>query len=181
MTNDLLRVAAVVAAVGIVAGANRQRLAGWASAAAKCAGGWWWQVAVVGLVAFALLGDRLPWVSKAADTDAKPVDAVSEALAGVSAADRKVWRDVWTKAAVVVEADGLTKAVAFKDTKALRDFTALAVDIAWRRIAGHKPGSVKGLADAVEAVYAEALGKDEVPVTAEIRTKYAAMARSLAR
>jgi hypothetical protein len=65
------------------------------------------------------------------------------------------------------------------DTPALRTFTAVSLDIAWRRIQGHTPGSVAGLREAVEAAMRGALGLDEVPVTPHVRGRYAEVARAI--
>ncbi len=87
------------------------------------------------------------------------VTPVADALAGLSAADRALWAALWTRAATVAAGDAVTAQVAFADTRALRDFTALSVDIGWRRIGKHAPGSQESLRAAVEAAYGSALGK----------------------
>jgi hypothetical protein len=70
--------------------------------------------------------------------------------------------------------------VVFTDTRSLRLFTTLAVDLAWRRIGGHVPGTQEDLRRAVEAAYGTAIGSDVVPVTPELRQRYAAFARAIA-
>jgi hypothetical protein len=108
------------------------------------------------------------------------VEPVRKALAGLSQADRNLWAATWAKAALVVEADGTTSVEAFRDTASLRLFTTVAIDIAWRRIGGHAPGSVDGLREAVEAAMRSALGLDAVPVTPQMRGSYADVARAIA-
>ena len=108
------------------------------------------------------------------------VEPVQKALAGLSQADRNLWAATWAKAALVVEADGTTSVEAFRDTPSLRLFTQVALDIAWRRIGGHSPGSVDGLREAVEAAMRSALGLDAMPVTGQIRRSYADVARAIA-
>jgi hypothetical protein len=108
------------------------------------------------------------------------VEPVRKALAGMSQADRNLWAATWAKAALVVEADGTTSVEAFKDTPSLRLFTTVALDIAWRRIGKHAPGSVDGLREAVEGAMRSALGLDSTPVTEQIRGSYADVARAIA-
>jgi hypothetical protein len=108
------------------------------------------------------------------------VEPVRAALAGLSPADKALWAAMWAKAAVVVEADGTSSVEAFRDTAALRLFTTVALDIAWRRIGKHAPGSVDGLREAVEGAMRSVLGLDAVPVTPQMRGSYANVARAIA-
>jgi hypothetical protein len=108
------------------------------------------------------------------------VEPVRKALAGLTPADRALWAATWAKAAVVVEADGTTSVEAFRDTPSLRLFTQVALDIAWRRIGKHQPGSVDGLREAVEQAMRSTLGLDSTPVTGQIRGSYAEVARAIA-
>ncbi len=108
------------------------------------------------------------------------VTPIAEALRGASPVDRALWAEVWTKAATVAAGDAVTTEVVFTDTRSLRAFTALAVDIAWRRIGQHVPGSNESLRKAVEAAYGAALGSDVVPVTADLRGRYVAFCRAVA-
>jgi hypothetical protein len=108
------------------------------------------------------------------------VTPIAEALRGASPVDRALWAEVWTKVAVVAAGDAVTTEVVFTDTRSLRAFTALAVDIAWRRIGQHVPGSNESLRTAVEAAYGAALGVDVVPVTADLRGRYVAFCRAVA-
>jgi hypothetical protein len=96
------------------------------------------------------------------------------------AADRALWASLWTRAGVVAAGDAVTAQVAFTDTRGLRDFTALSVDIGWRRIGKHAAGSQESLRAAVEAAYGSALGKDVVPVTSELRGRYVEFANAVA-
>jgi hypothetical protein len=108
------------------------------------------------------------------------VTPIADALRGASAVDRALWAEVWTKAATVAAGDAVTTDVVFTDTRSLRAFTALAVDIAWRRIGQHVPGSNESLRKAVEAAYGSAVGTDVVPVTADLRGRYVAFCRAVA-
>jgi hypothetical protein len=108
------------------------------------------------------------------------VTPIADALRGASAVDRALWAEVWTKAATVAAGDAVTTEVVFTDTRSLRAFTALAVDIAWRRIGQHVPGSNESLRKAVEAAYGSAVGTDVVPVTADLRGRYVAFCRAVA-
>ena len=108
------------------------------------------------------------------------VAPVAAALRSASAVDRAVWASVWEKAAIVVAGDAVTTDVAFTDTRSLRQFTVLALDLAWRRIAGNQPGKYAGLRDATEAVLMEVVGKEVVPVTPDLRRAYSDAARAIA-
>jgi hypothetical protein len=108
------------------------------------------------------------------------VAPVAEALAGRPADKRHLWAATWSKAAVVVEAEGSTSVAVFTDTPSLRTLTTVALDLAWRRIGNQPPGSVAGLREAVEAAMRGVLGLDSVPVTADTRAKYAAVANAIA-
>jgi hypothetical protein len=68
----------------------------------------------------------------------------------------------------------------FTDTKSLRSFTVIALEIAWRRLGGNQPGQYPGLREATEAAFAEVLGKAEVGVTKDLRERYAELCRAIA-
>ena len=108
------------------------------------------------------------------------VAPVAAALRSLPAGDRMLWASTWSKAAIVVAGDATARETAFTDTRSLQAFTALALDIAWRRIGRHEPGSNEPLKKALEAAYGAAVGTDEVPVTKDIRDRYAAFAKALA-
>lgn len=114
------------------------------------------------------------------DEMARLVTPVADALKGLPAADRALWAALWTRAGVVAAGDAVTAQVAFSDTRALRDFTALTIDIGWRRIGKHAVGSQESLRTAVEASYASAVGKDVAPVTSELRGRYVEFANAVA-
>jgi hypothetical protein len=129
----------------------------------------------------------LPTLPRVAVTVTEPsremktkVAHVAAALRNASPVDRAVWASVWEKAAVVVSGDAVTADVAFTDTRSLRLFTVLALDIAWRRINGNQPGKYAGLREAVESVLGEVVGKEVVPVAPELRRAYSDAARALA-
>ena len=108
------------------------------------------------------------------------VAPVAEALTGLPAADKALWAATWLKAATVVKAEGSTTQPVFTDTAALRLFTTIALDIAWRRLGDHRPGSVEGLREAVEGVMASSIGMDAKPVTPDVRASYVAAAEAIA-
>jgi hypothetical protein len=108
------------------------------------------------------------------------VAPVAEALDGLPAADKALWAATWLKAATVVKAEGSTTQPVFTDTAALRLFTTIALDIAWRRLGDHRPGSVEGLREAVEGVMKSSIGMDSKPVTPDVRAFYVAAAEAIA-
>lgn len=192
--DDLLRLGAVVAAVAIVAAPYRQQAAAilaqaWSRTAPYR--GHAARFAAAGLLLWAAWGHlpALPAVVRpqaqvevetpSADMQAV-VAPVAEAMVSMPAGDRMLWAQVWTKAGVVVAGDAISTETAFTDTRSLRAFTALAVDIAWRRIGRHATGSNEPLRKAVEAAYGQVLGKDVVPVTAELRARYVELAKAIA-
>lgn len=158
--------------------------------AAKAHAGLLGRIAAAGLLIAAAWGKvplpTLPTV-KVPLTVATPSDEmqrlvadVAAALQDLPAADKALWAALWTRAGVVAAGDAVTAQVAFADTRALRDFTALAIDIGWRRIGKHAAGSQESLRAAVEAAYASALGKDVTLVTSELRGRYVEFANAVA-
>jgi len=195
VSNDsIFRAACVAAAVAIGAWPYRQAIVAAASVAAaairaKQAG--LYRLAVIGLLFAAASGkielprfcaDAVPAItveSPSAEMQAL-VEPVAKALRNLPAGDRALWAQTWNKAAVVVEGDAIATEVAFTDTRSLRVFTTLALDIAWRRIGGNVPGSNEALRTATEAAYVKALGAATVPVTADVRKSYGEFARAMA-
>jgi hypothetical protein len=194
-TDALLRSIAVAVAVVLLAAPYYrlivEKLAE-AASAAKAHGAFITRVAAAGLIVAAAWGvvpmpEFQPVVPAVSINVPEPspelkaaVEPVRKALAGLSPADRNLWAATWAKAALVVEADGTTSVEAFRDTPSLRLFTTVALDIAWRRIGKHAPGSVDGLREAVEGAMRSALGLDSTPVTEQIRGSYADVARAIA-
>ena len=108
------------------------------------------------------------------------VAPVAEALRSASPVDRAIWASTWEKAAIVVSGDAVSPEIAFTDTRSLRQFTVLALDIAWRRLGGNKAGKYAGLREAVESVLGETVGSEVVPVTPDVRRAYSDAARAVA-
>jgi len=189
----VIRTAAVVAAAALLAAPYRQQIAFWLSEAAKAAkarGPVFARVAAACLLIAAAWGKiplpQLPTAAPAVTVDTpsdemqRLVSPIADALRGASAVDRALWAEVWNKAATVAAGDAVTTEVVFTDTRSLRAFTALAIDIGWRRIGGHVPGSNEPLRKAVETAYGAAVGTDVVPVTADVRGRYMAFCRAVA-
>jgi hypothetical protein len=105
---------------------------------------------------------------------------VARALKAASPAERAIWASVWEKAAVVVAGDAVTTEVIFTDTRSLRGFTVLSLDIAWRRLGGVKPGQYPGLREAVEKAMVGVVGLDVKPVDADLRRAYGEACRAIA-
>lgn len=194
MSNDaIIRAVAVVAAVALLAAPYRQQIAerlAAATDAAKAHAGTLGRIAAAALLIAAAWGKvplpTLPTVkppltvATPSDEMQRLVTPVADALAGLPAADKSLWAALWTRAGVVAAGDAVTAQVAFSDTRALRDFTALAVDIGWRRIGKHAAGSQESLRAAVETAYAFAVGRDVTPVTSELRGRYVEFANAVA-
>jgi hypothetical protein len=193
--DTVIRVAAVVAAVALVAAPYGERIYEWLVQAAQAGRA---HAATIGRVAAACLVIAAAWgkipmpsfeVPAVAPSVTVPtpspeaqrlVEPVREALAGLPADKRALWAATWSKAALVAEAEGATSVAVFTDTPSLRVLTTMALDIAWRRIGGVPPGGVEGLREAVEAAMRSALGLDAVPVTPDVRRRYAEVARAIA-
>ena len=191
---NVIRLAAVVAAVALLAAPYRDKLAGWLSQAAEAC---YAERATLARIAAALLLIAAAWgkipmprspAAPAVTVDVETpsvemqqlVEPVAKALKSLPMGDRMLWAQTWNKAATVVAGDAVTTEVVFTDTRSLRMFTTLAIEIAWRRIGQHAPGSVAGLREAVEASYGQAVGTDVVSVTADVRSRYAAFAKAVA-
>lgn len=196
MTTDaLLRITAVAAAVALLAApyAGQIRLAATAAAeAVRQHSGYLTRVAAAGLLIAAAWGKvpmpKLPTpeaqvvieVEEPTPELRRLVEPVRTALASASMRDRAVWAETWLKSAIVVAADNVHSTPVLADVRALRAFQVIALDVAWRRIAGVAPGKYPGLKDGVEAAFAEVLGLDDVAVDASLRERYVALVRALA-
>jgi hypothetical protein len=134
---------------------------------------------------------RLPAMPSAAPVSWPAVDAPSDAMKSLVSpvrdvmqaapmGDRLLWSQLWSKAAIVVAGDAVSTEVVFTDTRSLRLFTVIALEIGWRRIGGNEPGKLAGLREATEAAFAGVLGTDVVPVTKDMRSRYADLCRALA-
>lgn len=199
MTTDaVLRCAAVAAAVALVVAPQwgaiasaAVRIAQAGYDAAKAHGKTAARVAAAGLIVAAAWG-KVPLPSFAPPSSATvhveaPSDAmqatvksVAEAMRAVPMGDRLLWAQLWSKAAVVAAGDAVSTEVVFTDTRSLRLFTVLALDIGWRRIGQNRPGEYAGLREAVEAAFAQVLGTAEVPVTKDLRERYAELCKAIA-
>ena len=191
MSNDvILRTLAVVAAVAILAAPYRGLVvdavkAGveWLRGHAAALG----RVAAAALIVAAAWGKvplpAMPTATVEVETPSAEmqdvVKPVAVELARMPMGDRLIWAATWNKAAIVVAGDATAREAAFTDTRSLRLFSALTLDIAWRRLAG-KPAGNEALRKAVEASYGAAVGTDEVPVSRDVRDRYAAYARAVA-
>jgi len=193
--DEIIRTVAVVAAVALLAAPYRQQLAQYAAQAAEAArkhGSTIGRIAAAVLILVAAWG-KIPLPSLPV-TPAVPavnvetpsaemqqlVQPVGRALASLPMSDRMLWAETWSKAAVVAAGEAVTAEKVFTDTRSLRLFTTLALDIAWRRIGGNQPGSVAGLKDAVEAAYNTAVGRDVVPVDRAVIDRYVEFAKAMA-
>lgn len=193
--DDLVRLGAVAAAVALLAAPYREQIVSFLTEAAEAArahAGTLGRVAAAVLIVAAAWGKvPLPQLPGVVNVPAivvpepsaelqRLVAPVAQALASVPADKRALWAATWSKAAVVVEAEGTTTVAVFTDTPSLRLFTQVALDVAWRRIGGNAPGTLPGLKEGVEAAMRSALGLDAVPVTADMRARYAEVAKAIA-
>ena len=194
MTDEIIRTAAVVAAAALLAAPYWQQIVEritQAIDAAKSHGPALARLAAAGLIVAAAWGKipmpslpTAPSVTVVVETPTVEMQTlvrpVADAMRSVPHGDRMLWAATWSKAAVVVAGDAVTTDVVFTDSRSLRGFTVLALDIAWRRIGQHTPGGNEPLRAAVEACYGQAIGTEVVPVTADLRARYAAFAQAVA-
>ena len=194
MTDEIIRTAAVVAAVALVAAPYWPHVAKYLAEATETARRHWPTIgrAVAACLLIAAAWGKIPLpslptapsVTVVVETPTvemqRLVTPVSEAMRSMPAGDRMLWARTWNKASIVVAGDAVTTEVVFTDTRSLRGFTVLALDIAWRRIGQHAPGGNEPLRAAVEAAYGQAIGTEVVPVTADLRARYAEFAKAVA-
>lgn len=119
-------------------------------------------------------------VETPSDEMQRVVTPIADVMRNASAVDRALWAQLWSKAAVVVAGDAVSTEVVFTDTRSLRAFTVLALDLGWRRLGANQPGKYAGLREATEAAFAQVLGTNEVPVTKELRARYAELCKAIA-
>jgi hypothetical protein len=191
--DDLLRAGAVVAAVALIAAPYWQDIRGRliaAASAAKAHRALVARIAAAALLIAAAWGKvpmpAIPQATPAVQLEApsvemqRLVEPIGKALAVLPMSDRMLWAQTWNKVAIVAKAEGIGETVVFTETPSLRLFTVLAIDIAWRRIGNHSPGSVPGLREGVESALNAVIGKEVVPVTPEMRARYAEVAQAIA-
>jgi hypothetical protein len=192
---SLVRTAAVVAAVAFLAAPYRQQIAGYVATAAQAAKA---HGALAGRIAAAALLIAAAWgkvpMPSLPSTPAVPVitvDApspamratvqpIADALKAAPLGDRMLWANLWSKAATVVAGDELGTEMVLTDTRALRMFTTLALDIGWRRIGENKPGTYAGLRQAVEKAMGDTLSLDARPIDVETRAKIVELYKAIA-
>ncbi len=193
--DEIIRTVAVVAAAALLAAPYRQqiaRLVSEATEAAKRHGSTIGRIAAAVLILVAAWGKiPMPSLPSAPAVPAVTIDTPSSAmqstvrpiadvLKAAPMGDRMLWANLWSKAATVVAGDELGTEVVITDTRALRMFTTLALDIGWRRIGEHKPGSYAGLRQAVEKAMSDTLGLEARPIDAETRAKVVELYRGIA-
>ncbi len=195
MNDNAIRAAAVAAAAALLAAPywpQIQAAASRAVEAAKEKAGFLMRLAAAVLLIAAAWGKvpmptlAVPSVAPAisvvtpSDEMQRVVTPIADVMRNASAVDRALWAQLWSKAAIVVAGDAVSTEVVFTDTKSLRAFTVLALDLGWRRLGANQPGKYAGLREATEAAFAQVLGPNEVPVTKELRARYAELCRAIA-
>jgi hypothetical protein len=192
---SLIRTAAVVAAAALLAAPYRQQIAGYlakATEAAKSNGPALGRIAAAALLIAAAWGKvpmpslpstpAVPVITVDAPSPAMraTVQPIADALKAAPLGDRMLWANLWSKAATVVAGDELGTEVVLTDTRALRMFTTLALDIGWRRIGENKPGTYAGLRQAVEKAMGDTLSLDARPIDVETRAKVVELYKAIA-
>lgn len=191
-----IRIAAVVAAAALVAAPYRNQIAAWVAAASKAASahaGTAGRIAA-GILLIAAAWGRIPLpelpigpqpaVTIKVDTPSpamqSTVQPIAEAIRDAPMSTRLLWASLWTKAAAVVAGDVAGAETVLADTRALRLFNILALDIGWRRIGEQQPGKFANLRGATEAVLVGAFGTEVRPIDAELRAKVVEVYKAIA-
>jgi hypothetical protein len=192
---SLIRTAAVVAAAALLAAPYRQQIAGYLAKATEAAtsnGPALGRIAAAALLIAAAWGKvpmpslpstpAVPVITVDAPSPAMraTVQPIADALKAAPLGDRMLWANLWSKAATVVAGDELGTEVVLTDTRALRMFTTLALDIGWRRIGENKPGTYAGLRQAVEKAMGDTLSLDARPIDVETRAKVVELYKAIA-
>jgi hypothetical protein len=193
--NDGIRVAAVVAAAALLAAPYWKQIAAAVRRAVEAcvqSSGTIARVAAAALLIAAAWGKvPLPSFSVPAAVPAVTVETPSDEMQAVVApvahalrnaplGDRMTWARVWEKVAIVAAGDAINGEVVFTDTRSLAAYTKLALEIGWRRLGKVEPGYYPELRAAVEGVMRDVLTLDVKPVDAELRKKYAVVAKAIA-
>lgn len=196
MNNDgLLRTAAVCAAVALVAAPYWRQIKDAAVRVAEAAKG---HATTAGRIAAACLIIAAAWgkiplpkiptgvvtvpveVEKPSEAMLAKVQPIADAMRDAPMGDRLLWANLWVKAAIVVAGDTAGAEQVLTDTRALRMFNILALDIGWRRIGQHKPGQYAGLRAAVERAMVDTLGLEQKPMDAEKRAAAVELYKAIA-
>ena len=109
----------------------------------------------------------------------KAVDDVQRIMRTASPVDRTLWAEVWNKCGKIINSETQTELI-FSDTRSLRQFNVIALQIAFKRLGDMPKGKYAGLGEAAERVFAEAIGLDVKPVTPELRAKFVETCNALA-
>jgi len=107
------------------------------------------------------------------------VDDVQKIMRTASPVDRTLWAEVWSKCGKIISGETTTEVV-FTDTRSLRQFNVIALQIAFKRLGDMPKGKYAGLGEATERVFAESIGLDVRPVTPELRAKFVETCTALA-
>ena len=139
-----------------------------------------------GLLYFAVHGSPTATLETATIKIQKPsaemlqsVDDVQRILRTASPVDRTLWAEVWSKCGKIINGETTTEVI-FSDTKSLRQFNVIALQIAFKRLGDMPKGKYAGLGEATERVFVEAIGLDVRPVTPELRKKFIETCNALA-
>ena len=139
-----------------------------------------------GLLYFAVHGSPTATLETATLKIQKPsaemlqsVDDVQRILRTASPVDRTLWAEVWSKCGKIINGETTTEVI-FSDTKSLRQFNVIALQIAFKRLGDMPKGKYAGLGEATERVFVEAIGLDVRPVTPELRQKFIETCNALA-
>lgn len=129
------------------------------------------------------INDAKPAVTPAIDAPPAAHQAavanVKTALAGYSANEKALWRELWTQAGAVVAADTAAPAD-FPTTTALRELVVELLTDGWVVLGGHAKGENPKLDAAVNAAITELVGDKEIGATPEIRSNFQSACRALA-
>ena len=103
-------------------------------------------------------------------TVATPVLKIARTM---SIVDRLWLRTIYQSAANVTRRDGEQDEPLMQNTESLREVHVSILKFVWKSLANNEPGKYEGLAEAVSDVITHAVGKENRPLTPDVRERAA--------
>lgn len=101
------------------------------------------------------------------------VKPVVRVVREMSITDRLWLQTIYTSAAKVLRKDGLEASPVVDNTESLRKVHVSILSFVWKGLAENEPGKYVGLAEAISEAMTETIGREQRPMTPEIRERAA--------
>lgn len=146
-------------------------------------------VVSLALVYFAVGGLSLPSLPKAtpqvvtsepSPTMKVQVQPIVRIVRDMSPLDRLWLQYIYSNAAKVVEADGISEPPVVTTTEGLRAIHVAILKFIWKGMAENPPGKYAGLKEAIESVFKDTIGDTQRAITPELRKKASEMFDAIA-